>query len=299
MIAFFKKRYYNVFTEVMSLYKKKKNKHTRRMIVITVVLIVTSVYALVSGITELPFSSVFQDTIANAEYYVIKSPVNYVKNVFTEYHDLKLVYRENKKLKRSLDNYASELAMNEVLSNELSEMKKITNIESLPTDYKVKYTTIIERDAESWSNQVKINMGSNSQIQKGMAVITSKGMIGTVTKVGTISSTVTLLCSENNSVQLPVMIVDGENTYYGLVNSYNVKAGTYKVSLLSTVDKIQKGLNVTTSGLGGKGKSPKGILVGKVVGFNEGTDASGKYVTVKPSVNFDSLNYVAVVQRVN
>ena len=118
MIAFFKKRYYNVFTEVMSLYKKKKNKHTRRMIVITVVLIVTSVYALVSGITELPFSSVFQDTIANAEYYVIKAPVNYVKNVFTEYHDLKLVYRENKKLKRSLDNYASELAMNEVLSNE-------------------------------------------------------------------------------------------------------------------------------------------------------------------------------------
>ena len=56
---------------------------------------------------------------------------------------------------------------------------------------------------------------------------------------------------------------------------------------------------MTTSGLGGKGKSPKGILVGKVVGFNEGTDASGKYVTVKPSVNFDSLNYVAVVQRVN
>lgn len=61
------------------MYKKKKNKHTRRMIVITVVLIVTSVYALVSGITELPFSSVFQDTIANAEYYVIKAPVNYVK----------------------------------------------------------------------------------------------------------------------------------------------------------------------------------------------------------------------------
>ena len=95
------------------------------------------------------------------------------------------------------------------------------------------------------------------------------------------------------------MIVDGENTYYGLVNSYNVKSGTYKVSLLSTVDKIKKDLNVTTSGLGGKGKSPKGILVGKVIGFNEGTDASGKYVTVKPSVNFDSLNYVAVVQRVN
>ena len=146
---------------------------------------------------------------------------------------------------------------------------------------------------------MKIDMGTNSKIKKGMAVITSKGMIGTVTKVGTISSTVTLLCSENNSVQLPVMIVDGNNTYYGLLNGYNVKSGTYKISLLSTVDKIQKGLNVTTSGLGGKGKSPRGILVGKVVGFNAGNDESGKYVTVKPSVNYDTLNYVAVVQRVN
>lgn len=34
-------------------------------------------------------------------------------------------------------------------------------------------------------------------------------------------------------------------------------------------------------------------------GFNAGNDASGKYVTVKPSVNYDTLNYVAVVQRVN
>lgn len=299
MIAFFKKRYYNVFTEVMPLYKKKKSKHTKRMILITMVLIITSVYALLAGITELPFSGIFQDTIANAEYYVIKAPINYVKNVVEEYHDLKLVYRENKKLKRSLDNYASELAMNDVLSNELAEMKKITNIENLPTDYKVKYTTIIERDADSWSNQVKIDMGSNSQIKKGMAVITSKGMIGTVTKVGAISSTVTLLCSENNSVQLPVMIQDGDQTYYGLLNSYNVKDGTYKVSLLSTVDKVKKGLTVTTSGLGGKGKSPKGILVGKVVGFNAGNDASGKYVTVKPSVDYDQMSFVAVVQRVN
>ena len=81
MIAFFKKRYYNVFTEVMSLYKKKKNKHTRRMIIITIVLIITSVYALVSGITELPFSSVFQDTVANADTMdILTLPIN---NVFS------------------------------------------------------------------------------------------------------------------------------------------------------------------------------------------------------------------------
>ena len=83
-------------------------------------------------------------------------------------------------------------------------------------------------------------------------------------------------------------------TLKGLKINISTNDGIFGQCLL-----FQKGLNVTTSGLGGKGKSPKGILVGKVVGFNEGTDASGKYVTVKPSINFDSLHYVAVVQRVN
>ena len=93
------------------------------------------------------------------------------------------------------------------------------------------------------------------------------------------------------------MITDGSATYYGLLNSYNIKSKTFNVSILSTVDKIAKGASVTTSGLGGKGKSPKGLLVGTVTSFSSGDNATGKTVTVKPAANFDDLNYVAVVKR--
>ena len=142
-----------------------------------------------------------------------------------------------------------------------------------------------------------INIGSNSDVTNGMAVITSKGMIGTVTKVTPVSSTVTLLTDENAKSPLPVMITDGSATYYGLLNSYDIKSKTFNVSILSTVDKIAKGASVTTSGLGGKGKSPKGLLVGTVTSFSSGDNATGKTVTVKPAANFDDLNYVAVVKR--
>ncbi|MBO6046944.1 MAG: rod shape-determining protein MreC [Erysipelotrichaceae bacterium] len=276
----------------------KENKpHNNRMLVIIVLLVAISTLSILTNAQGLPFSEVVRDPIANVEYYVIKGPINFVKNVFIEFNDLRKVYRENEKLKSSLDDYARELALNEVLDSELAELKEITKIDSLSTDYKIKYTTIIQRDAENWSNQVIINLGSNSKIEEGMAVITSAGMIGTVTKVTAISSVVTLLTNENTTSQVPVMIMSGGKKYYGLLDNYDVNEQVYNVKLLSTVDTVKTGSKVTTSGLGGKGKSPKGILIGTVTGFSAGNSATGKTVTVKPSVDFDSLNYVAVIQR--
>lgn len=241
----------------------------------------------------------FKDTIANIEYYVIKAPIEYVSHLFDEYSDLKDVYNENAKLKEQLDNLARESAMNETLSNEIEELKKLTGIDFLPTEYQVKYTNVIARDAESWNNQVTINLGNLSGIKEGMAVISSDGMIGTVTNVSEISSTVSLLLSETSKSQLPVMIISGDEEYYGLLNRYDLSSKSYRITLLSDVEKLEKGAKVVTSGLGGVGKSPKGILVGTVENYTVGDDATESVCMVKPSVNFDSLNYVAVVQRVN
>ncbi|WP_231999767.1 rod shape-determining protein MreC [Intestinibaculum porci] len=277
----------------------KKDKRSQRMFWITIVLVAASVISLLTSTNNIPGSGIVRDTVANVEYYVIKAPLNYVRGVLGEYNELKEVYRENKRLKRSLDNYARELALNNVLADELQEMRSITKIKSLPTDYKVKYTTVIKRDSENWDNKVIIDIGSGSNVKKGMAVITSKGMIGIVSSVNRVSSTVTLLTSEDRSVQLPVMIKSNGKYYYGLLNDYNVESQTYKVQMLSTVNKLKVGSSVTTSGLGGKGKTPKGILVGTVKGLSNNASATGKTVTVKPSVDFDDLSYVAVVQRSN
>ncbi len=104
----------------------------------------------------------------------------------------------------------------------------------------MKYAHVIGRDAESWQNEVIIDLGNMANIEKGMAVIDSKGMIGIVTQVSEMSSTVTLLSSENFKIQLPVMIQSGEQEYYGLLSSYDVTTQTYRITLLSDVEKIEK-----------------------------------------------------------
>ena len=139
------------------------------MIAVTIILVVVSVFSLLAN-ADIPGAYIVKDSVANIEYYIIKAPISYVRSVFQEYVDLKVVYRENKRLKKSLDGYAGELAMNNVLTNELEEMKKLTGIKNLSTDYELKYTNIIERDANNWSNEVTINIGSNSDVTNGINV---------------------------------------------------------------------------------------------------------------------------------
>lgn len=282
------------------MYKNnKKNKHSRSIIIITVVLVLFSVVTLLTNRAATPIETIFKDTVANIEYYLIKAPIQYVSGLFNEYTELKDVYEENEKLKKQLDDLAKESATNEVLTSQLNQLKEITEIDYLPTDYHVQYTQIIARDGDSWNNEVVIDKGSTAGIKEGMAVVSSKGMIGTVTKVSEISSTVSLLSSENSQSQLPVMIIDEGKEYYGLLNRYDLKSKSYRVTMLSDVEKLSDNAKVVTSGLGGVGKSPKGILVGTVKDYSVDSEATESICNVTPSADFDSLSYVAVVQRVN
>ena len=79
-----------------------------------------------------------------------------------------------------------------------------------------------------------------------MAVCDSKGMIGVVSHVTEISSTVSLLTSENPSNQIPVMIINGDQTIYGLLKNYDVNKKVLNITLLSGIDKLEKNAKVYT-----------------------------------------------------
>ena len=95
------------------------------------------------------------------------------------------------------------------------------------------------------------------------------------------------------------MILSGKDKYYGLLDNYDLKNKSYRIKLLSDVKEIKENSKVVTSGLGGSKKSPKGILIGNVKKYSMKEDALESICYVDPSVDFDDLSYLAVVQRVN
>lgn len=233
------------------------------------------------------------------EYYIVKKPLSFIGDIFNEYNDLKDVYDENKKLKTKLDSYANVEAENEILTTEIDKLKKITEIDYLPSDYQTKVATVQIRDQTNWNDEITIDLGSMNDIQEGMAVCDSKGMVGVVSKVTEISSTVSLITSENPSNQIPVMVVNGDQVVYGLLENYSVNSQKLNITLLSNIDKLEKGAKVYTSGLGGDGKSPKGIYIGKAKKLVTQTDGTTTTLMVTPAANMEDLSYVSVIKKVN
>lgn len=234
------------------------------------------------------------DSIAAIEYYVVKKPVEFVSNLFSEYNELKDVYKENKILKAKLSSYASVEVNTDVLSKEIDELKKMLNIEYLPTDYNVKTTSFV-RESDDWNNEITIDLGSLAGVSKDMVVISSKGMIGKVTSVTEVTARVQLLTAENPTSALPIQVINGDQNVYGLLNRYDIESKCFEITLFSDVEKFEDNAKVITSGLGGK--APKGIYIGTVESSIVSEDGTSKTIRVKPAADFNNLSYVAVVFR--
>ena len=273
---------------------RKKQRNKRIVLIITVAIVVFSTISLVFSRTQGGLERRVSDSIAAIEYYVVKKPVEFVSNLFSEYNELKDVYKENKILKAKLSSYASVEVNTDVLSKEIDELKKMLNIEYLPTDYNVKTTSFV-RESDDWNNEITIDLGSLAGVSKDMVVISSKGMIGKVTSVTEVTARVQLLTAENPTSALPIQVINGDQNVYGLLNRYDIESKCFEITLFSDVEKFEDNAKVITSGLGGK--APKGIYIGTVESSIVSEDGTSKTIRVKPAADFNDLSYVAVVFR--
>lgn len=273
---------------------RKKQRNKRIVLIITVAIVVFSTISLVFSRTQGGLERMVSDSIAAIEYYVVKKPVEFVSNLFSEYNELKDVYKENKILKAKLSSYASVEVNTDVLSKEIDELKKMLNIEYLPTDYNVKTTSFV-RESDDWNNEITIDLGSLAGVSKDMVVISSKGMIGKVTSVTEVTARVQLLTAENPTSALPIQVINGDQNVYGLLNRYDIESKCFEITLFSDVEKFEDNAKVITSGLGGK--APKGIYIGTVESSIVSEDGISKTIRVKPAADFNDLSYVAVVFR--
>lgn len=278
---------------------RRKRRNKKIMIGVIVGVIFLSVIGFFVGRKQSRLEKTLSNSISMIEYYIVKKPLSFIGDIFNEYNDLKDVYDENKKLKTKLDSYANVEAENEILTTEIDKLKKITEIDYLPSDYQTKVATVQIRDQTNWNDEITIDLGSMNDIQEGMAVCDSKGMVGVVSKVTEISSTVSLITSENPSNQIPVMVVNGDQVVYGLLENYSVNSQKLNITLLSNIDKLEKGAKVYTSGLDGDGKSPKGIYIGKAKKLVTQTDGTTTTLMVTPAANMEDLSYVSVIKKVN
>lgn len=278
---------------------KRRQKNKRRMMYFIVFVVIFSGFSLFFSRNSSKIESMIRDSVAVVEYYTVKKPIEVVSTIFSDYNEMKNVFIENERLRMRIDEYANVAATNELLQKEITALKELTKIDYLPMEYEVEYATVISRLTTSWNSELILGLGSMGGVSKDMAVIGIDGMLGYISDVTELTSTVTLLTSEKQTNKLPVRIENGDDVIYGLLENFNVKNGTYQVMLLDTVTTIVEDAKVFTSGLGGDGKTPAGIFIGTAYELNITTDGSSQNLMVKPAASFEDLRYVSIVKRVN
>jgi len=207
----------------------------------------------------------------------IRTALRPSRNVIGENHTLRA---EVKQLSRENARLREEHAEN-VRLRELLELKQ-----GYPTELLM--AQVIAVGASQWHNTCTIDRGWRDGVRKTSTVVTPRGVVGQVIDVGASVSQALLLTDESSGVGALVQrsrvtgICQGQQTGYLTLN-YLDKDADAKVADL-----------VVTSGAGEV--YPKGLLLGRVVRIR-GAGGYVKSADIRPSVQFDQLEEVAVIVR--
>ena len=148
---------------------------------------------------------------------------------------------------------------------------------------------VITRGASNYLSALSIDLGSEHGIAPGMPVVTERGLVGRIHKVGPTSSTVLLITDPSSGVQ--AMIKRENSRAVGVVNG---QAGRLPVmEYIPQEADVAVGDEVITSGLGGN--FPKNLIIGQVVEVKKRDYEMFQQAMVRPTVNFDRLEFVLVI----
>ncbi|WP_088042885.1 rod shape-determining protein MreC [Bacillus sp. EAC] len=234
-----------------------------------------------------------KDTVSLTEK-VFNKPAQIIAGFFNNISDLKDTYKENQILKSKLDKYVELSVREKELEKENKELRSIVGIEKTLSDYETFQATVTIRDPDKWQQIITIDKGSTNGIEKEMAVITSKGLIGKVKNVSKFSSTVQLLSASDRTNRISAKIQQ-KDTVYGLIEGYDVEKQALLFKRIPSNAKVKKGQTVVTSGLGGV--FPDSLVIGKVEEVEPDEHGLTQTAYIKPQADFNDINHVIVVKR--
>ncbi len=216
-----------------------------------------------------------------------------LSNVLTTARDLATLRARNQQLQTQADTLTIDNARLKEVESENERLRELLRFAQLNPTYDFRggqvIARVITKAPSNYLSTIAIDLGSDHGIQPGMPVVTERGLVGRIQKVGPASSTVLLITDPSSGVQALV-----ERTNSRAVGIVSGRAGALPaMEFISQDADVSVGDEIITSGLGGA--FPKNLVIGQVVEVRQRDYEMFQQATVRPTVNFDRLEFVLVI----
>ena len=205
----------------------------------------------------------------------------------SEYWNLK---SENKLLAEENTRLKNLLAKNKIAIQQIDSII----LDTVKYNQKYTYTTakIINNNFSKAFNFITINKGKNQGINKEMAVINSKGIIGITDNASNGYARVQSILNKNSKINARLK----NSNYFGTLSWDAMNYNTVQLSDIPRQAPLEIGDTIET---GGKSTIfPEGILIGTISKINKGNTADNK-VDVKLFNDMSNLGYVQIIKNLD
>lgn len=207
-------------------------------------------------------------------------PARMIAGVYDYFGEIKEVYKDNQELReenKKLLNLYDKMKVLEV------ENKLLSNLLNYVTPPEAQYVTarIIAEEGDAFSHSVIAYTGDSDKVKKGQVVLSDRGVVGRVDRVGNMYSKILLITDINS--RIPVMVE--KNRVRGILAGDNTSVP--QMVFIPLDADINVGDRIITSGVAGV--FPSGLPIGQISSIEKNK------VTIKPYSNLNSLEYVRIV----
>jgi len=230
-------------------------------------------------------------------------PLNFINNIFSKLHGVKhsvknsltfpfkrmlIREEENKKLRADIARLRAEQQRYHEAFLENKRLKKLLSLKETEPRY-VTTAQIIAKSTDQWSSIVTIDKGSSDGVEKDMTAITSRGLVGKISKVSGSYSSLLLITDINFSSAARLQKSRAE----GVLSGTGFKK--CKLKYIPYEERIENSDVVMTSGL--DTLFPEGIPVGYISKVDKKGTGLFHDIEVLPFEDTEKTEEVVIIQR--
>ncbi len=214
---------------------------------------------------------------------LVRVPVSWSRSLGEEVGALLAVYAENQRLREENQRLLDWQARAVRLGVENRSLRTMLEMPAPVPSAELVHARIVADSAGPFVHTRLLDIGADTMIVPGMAVMSPAGMVGRVIAVGERSSRILLLTDLNSKV--PVVVErSGDQALLAGDNSAEPR-----LEFLPLGPQVQIGDRVITSGRGGV--LPPGLMIGEV------SRIEGSRVTVRSAFDWHGIDFVAVLKH--